>query len=123
VSLGYLAELGALERLEGAATALVDVGHCRNMYLHPYDGSISATGALLRAFGVGDKEITAWDGDILSLGLLDLHVALLMELINCLEAMVDDDLETWNDGVDIHDVLRLFRKLAVLIEFGPMRSN
>jgi hypothetical protein len=123
VSLGYLAELGALERLEGAATALVDVGHCRNMYLHPYDGSISATGALLRAFGVSDKEIAVWDGNILSLELPDTHIVLLYELVSCLEAMADDDLETWNDGVDIHDVLRLFRKLAVLIEFGPMRSN
>jgi len=122
MSLGHLVKLGALERLEDAATALTDAGHCHNMYLHPYNGSISATGALLRAFGVGDKEIAAWDGDILSLELPDLHMALLMELINCLEAIVDDDLETWNDGANAYDVLRLFRKLAVLIDFGPLRD-
>lgn len=122
MSLGHLVKLGALERLEDAATALTDAGHCRNMYLHPYNGSISATGALLRAFGVGDKEIAAWDGDILSLELPDLHMALLMELINCLEAIVDDDLETWNDGANAYDVLRLFRNLAVLIDFGPLRD-
>jgi hypothetical protein len=52
----------------------------------------------------------------------DLHMALLMELINCLEAIVDDDLETWNDGANAYDVLRLFRNLAVLIDFGPLRD-
>jgi len=122
MSLGHLVKLGALERLELASTAIADAGHCRNMYLHPYNGSISATGALLRAFGVGDKEIAAWDGDILSLELPDLHMALLVELINCLEAIVDDDLETWNDGANAYDVLRLFRNLAVLIDFGPLRG-
>ena len=120
--LAHLRNLGALERLEDAATALTDSGHCRSMYLHPYSGNISATGALLRAFGVRDEEIAAWDGDILSLELPDLHMALLLELINCLEAIVDDDLETWNDGANAYDVLRLFRNLAVLIDFGPLRD-
>jgi hypothetical protein len=116
--LAHLRNLGALDRLDRAATIIEQSGLCPNMYLHPYNGTISATGALLRAFDVSDKIIASWDGDVMTLKLPDMQFALFNELYRLLELVVDADLDTWNDEATAEDVIRAYRRLRHLIEFA-----
>ena len=118
MGLGHLRSLGALRRLESAAEIIEEVGLCRNMYLHPYEKTVSATGALLKAFDVNDKFIAAWDGNIAELDLSDMQFALFTELHSLMEAMVESDLETWSDGASASEIARTYRQLARVIEFS-----
>lgn len=115
----HLKRMGAVERLERAAASIASSGLSHNIYFHPYQGSMSMSGALLKSFDVSNEIIAQWDGDILSLHIPDLHIALLQELINSIEAIVDEDIETWSDSATTDEVIRAFRKLARLIEFSP----
>lgn len=118
MSLGHLKRLGAIARLESAEAHIAVSGLCHGMHLHPYEGSVSVTGALMRAFDISDKTIAIWDGDVLSLELPDTQFALFNELRCLLEMVVDEDIDTWSDNASADDAIRACRRLARIIEFG-----
>lgn len=110
--------LGGSKYLEKAAQILDERGFGTNMYLNPYSKNVSITGALLSAFGVPDETILTWGGVVTELPLIDKDMAIFQELINLLEGLVDDDLETWNDTVSKDEVKHVFKRLANLIEIS-----
>ena len=110
--------LGASRHLEGAIRILDERGLCKNMYLNPYSKNVSTTGALLSAFGVSDSNILAWGGDVTELPLIDRDMAMFQELLNLLEGLVDDDLESWSDKSSQDEVKHALNRLINLIEIS-----
>ena len=105
--------LGATKHLESAIHILDERGLCKNMYLNPYSKNVSATGALLCALGVPDEDILTWSGDV-----TELPLAMCQELLNLLEGLVDDDLESWSDRSSLDEVKHALRRLINLIEIS-----
>lgn len=110
--------LGACGYLKKAIACIEERGLCKNMYLDPYSGRVSASGALLCAFGVKEKDILTWSGDLDDLALMSNKSSLARELFNLLEGVVDEDLEIWNDISSQDEVTRAFRRLINLIEIS-----
>jgi hypothetical protein len=110
--------LGASKRLERTIQVLDERGLCKNMYVNPYSKTVSMTGALLCAFGVPDENILAWGGDVTELPLIDKDRAMFQELLNLLEGVVDDDLESWSDKSSQDEVKHALNRLINLIEIS-----
>ena len=110
--------LGASKRLERTIQVLDERGLCKNMYVNPYSKTVSMTGALLCAFGVPDENILAWGGDVTELPLIDRDKAMFQELLNLLEGVVDDDLESWSDKSSHDEVKHALNRLINLIEIS-----
>jgi hypothetical protein len=110
--------LGATKYLEHAIQVLDNRGFCKNMYMNPYSKNVSATGALLSSFGVPDENIISWSGDITELPLIDRDMAMCQELLNLLEGLVDDDLESWSDKSSKDEVEHALKRLINLIEIS-----
>ena len=110
--------LGATKYLESSIHILDERGLCKNMYLNPYSKTVSATGALLCAFGVSDENILAWGGEVTELPLIDRDMAMCQELLNLLEGLVDDDLESWSDKASLDEVKHALKRLINLIEIS-----
>ena len=110
--------LGATKHLESAIHILDERGLCKNMYLNPYSKNVSATGALLCALGVPDEDILTWSGDVTELPLIDRDMAMCQELLNLLEGLVDDDLESWSDKASLDEVKHALKRLINLIEIS-----
>jgi len=116
MSLSYLGEIGAHTALRETEQIINDKGYDAHLPCNPYTGRVSIIGALAMACGAKQKDVEVWSGELQFTPVPDHRYGLFMELVICLEAMIDDDLVIWSDNASADDCTAVIKRLYDKIE-------
>lgn len=106
-----LREQNAAELLYRSAEILQTQGLARGVMLDE-DGSVDVTAALFLAARGNRKLLNQSGGIAEDAGVPDFFIPQVYELINAIEATVDDDINTWSDSADLDAIIKTLKKVS-----------
>lgn len=114
-----LQEAGVAEVLEQGSDVIADRGLAKGLRIDPRTNSVDPVAAL--ALGVGASVDTVRNScSIQDLGVPAIREAAIVLAVDLLEAMLNQPLEEWADGIEVKasDVQKLFLKMATRIRIA-----